>query len=57
MRWGHCSGSVPAVDRTGSRGVGAFLEKAYCAAAPEFALIYGVSAGFLVLLHLMGRRR
>lgn len=27
------------------------------AAAPDFALMYGLSAGFLVLLHLAGRRR
>ena len=27
------------------------------AAAPEFALMYGVSAGFLVLLHLVNRGR
>jgi AGZA family xanthine/uracil permease-like MFS transporter len=27
------------------------------AAAPDFALMYGLSAGFLVLLHLLGHRR
>jgi len=27
------------------------------AAAPDFALMYGLSAGFLVLLHMAGRRR